>query len=67
MKSGFGVKAMQHIWIKDIKENDTVRGDYLVRSKTMGKTRQGNSFLTLTLTDKTGAIEARVWDKVGEL
>jgi 3'-5' exoribonuclease len=58
---------MQHIWIKDIKENDKVRGDYLVASKTVGQTRQGNSFLTLTLTDKTGTIEARVWDKVEEL
>ncbi len=67
MNAYYKGKTMQHIWIKDIKENDTVRGDYLVRSKTMGKTRQGNSFLTLTLTDKTGAIEARVWDKVEEL
>jgi 3'-5' exoribonuclease len=58
---------MEHIWIKDIKENDKVRGDYLVATKTVGQTRQGNSFLTLTLTDKTGTIEARVWDKVEEL
>jgi 3'-5' exoribonuclease len=58
---------MEHIWIKDIKENDTVNGDYLVTNKTLGQTRQGNAFLTLTLADKTGAIEARVWDNVEQL
>jgi 3'-5' exoribonuclease len=55
---------MEHTWIKDIKENDTVNGDYLVTNKTLGQTRQGNAFLTLTLADRTGAIEARVWDNV---
>ncbi|HUT71257.1 MAG TPA: HD domain-containing protein [Desulfatiglandales bacterium] len=58
---------MEHIWIKDIKENDTVNGDYLVTNKTLGQTRQGNAFLTLTLADKTGALEARVWDNVEQI
>jgi 3'-5' exoribonuclease len=58
---------MEHTWIKDIKENDTVNGDYLVANKTLGQTRQGNAFLTLTLADKTGALEARVWDNVEQL
>lgn len=58
---------MQHIWIKDIKENGKVRGDYLVQSKTVAQTRQGNSFLTLTLADRTGTVEAKVWDRVEEI
>ena len=58
---------MQHLWIKDIKENSTIEGSYLVKSKTISKTRQGNSFLTLTLGDKTGTIEARVWDRVEDI
>jgi len=57
-------KGMQHIWIKDIKENAKVEGDYLVKSKAVAQTRQGNSFLTLTLGDRTGTVEARVWDRV---
>lgn len=54
----------EHIWIKDIKENDQVEGAYLVKSKATGQTRQGMPFLTLTLADKTGRVEARVWDNV---
>ncbi len=57
----------QHIWIKDIKENDSVDGVYLVKTKATGQTRQGMPFLTLTLADKTGRVEARVWDSVEEI
>jgi len=58
---------MQHLWIKDIKENAKIEGNYLVKNKSIGQTRQGNSFLTLTLGDKTGTIEAKVWDRVDEI
>jgi len=57
-------KERQHIWIKDIKENDLVGGAYLVKTKATGQTKQGRAFLTLTLADKTGRVEARVWDNV---
>ncbi|UCF72473.1 MAG: 3'-5' exoribonuclease YhaM family protein [Deltaproteobacteria bacterium] len=62
-------KARQtpHIWIKDIQETVRVEGDYLVTSKTVSQTRQGNTFLTLTLADRTGAVEARVWDRAEEI
>ncbi len=56
-----------HTWIRDIQENARVEGDYLVTSKTVSQTRQGNSFLTLTLGDRTGKVEARVWDNAEEL
>ena len=58
---------MQHLWIKDIKENAKIEGNYLVKSKSIGQTRQGKPFLTITLGDKTGTIEAKVWDKVEEI
>jgi 3'-5' exoribonuclease len=58
---------MKHTWIKDIHENETVEGAFLVKSKTVGQTRQGTPFLTLTLGDKTGTIEARVWDNAEEI
>ena len=56
-----------HIWIKDIQENLKVEGDYLVRSKIVSQTRQGNSFLTLTLGDRTGTVEGKVWDRAEEI
>ena len=60
-------KKGKHIWINDIQEKGKITGTYLVKSKTVGQTKQGNPFLTLTLGDKTGTVEARVWDNVKEI
>jgi 3'-5' exoribonuclease len=59
--------AELHQWVKDIAENDAVTGCYLVKEKKLGTTRRGDPFLTLTLADRTGEIEAKVWDGVNEL
>jgi 3'-5' exoribonuclease len=56
-----------HLWVKDIAEKDAVTGCYLVKEKKMGTTRRGDPFLTLTLADRTGEIEAKVWEGVNEL
>jgi 3'-5' exoribonuclease len=56
-----------HLWIRDIKENDKVSGLYLVKSKRAGLTRKGEPFLSMTLADRSGDIEARVWEKAEEL
>jgi 3'-5' exoribonuclease len=52
-----------HIWVGDIKEDDQVRGQYLVKAKRMGSTKKGDAFLTLTLSDRTGDLEAKVWER----
>jgi 3'-5' exoribonuclease len=52
-----------HIWVKSIKEDDQVRGQYLVKVKRMGSTRKGDPFLTIILCDRTGELEAKVWER----
>ena len=59
--------SSSHVWVKDIKDNDQVRGQYLVKSKRMGSTKRGDPFLSLTLADRSGEIEARVWEKANAL
>ena len=61
------VDASSHLWIKDIRENDVIRDSYLVREKRGGTTRRGEAFLSLILADKTGELEAKIWDRVQEL
>ncbi len=51
------------IHIKDIQPGTTVRGLFLVKEKTTAFTKNGALYLALTLADKTGEIEARVWEK----
>jgi 3'-5' exoribonuclease len=53
---------MSHIWVKDIKEEVHVHGCYLVKLKSMGQTKSGEPFIIITLSDRTGDMEARVWE-----
>ncbi len=54
-------------WIRDIQEDDRVRGTYLAKVKKMGQTKKGDPFLSVTLSDRTGDMEARVWERAVEL
>jgi 3'-5' exoribonuclease len=51
-----------HLWVDTIQEEDRVSGCYLVKEKRVAKTRNGNTFLNLTLADRTGEIPAKVWE-----
>ena len=55
--------AAPHLWIKEIQEDERVSGCYLVKEKRVLKTRNGKSFLGLTLADRTGEIPAKVWER----
>lgn len=55
------------LWLKDIKEDDRIHGLYLVRVKRIGLTKKGDPFLSITLADRTGDVEARVWESAEEL
>ena len=56
-----------HLWIKEIQEEEKVSGCYLVKEKKLLKTRNGKHFLNLTLSDRTGEIPAKVWDRAEAL
>ncbi|MCL2699478.1 MAG: OB-fold nucleic acid binding domain-containing protein, partial [Defluviitaleaceae bacterium] len=49
-------------YIQDFKEDDRIIDHYLCKQKQSLKTRSGKTYLSLRLQDKTGAIEAKVWD-----
>ena len=52
------------MWVNEIKESDRVSGLYLAKAKRAGLTKKGDPFLTVTLADRTGEVEAKVWDGV---
>ncbi|MBU0480357.1 MAG: HD domain-containing protein [Proteobacteria bacterium] len=58
---------METLQIRDIKDNQTVDGTYLVREMTRGETRTGNPFLSLTVMDSSGEIGGRVWENAERL
>ncbi|MFZ0448941.1 MAG: HD domain-containing protein [Desulfatiglandaceae bacterium] len=67
MEKTLNAEPVDHLWIKDIEEGGRIRGRYVVREKRLSNTKKGDPFLTLTLADRTGDVEAKVWDQVETL
>ncbi|MGC2619831.1 MAG: OB-fold nucleic acid binding domain-containing protein, partial [Acidobacteriaceae bacterium] len=55
---------MKKIMIADLsaRENQTIEGFFAAGAKSTRSKKDGTRYLALTLSDKTGPIEARVWD-----
>jgi 3'-5' exoribonuclease len=62
MDSRRKTKAGSHLWVGDIQEEDTLKGLYLAKVKRLGLTKRGDPFLSVTLSDRTGDVEARMWE-----
>ena len=48
-------------YINEIKENDNVDSFFLVKEKSSGITKTGNTYLKLKLVDRSGEMEGRIW------
>ncbi|RLA91748.1 MAG: HD family phosphohydrolase [Deltaproteobacteria bacterium] len=58
---------MGRIFINQIEENDRIDAIFLVSSKNMGTTKAGSPFISLKLRDRTGEIDAKIWDDAQNL
>lgn len=47
-------------------DNDTVTSYFALSTLSVREKKQGGQYLALTLTDKTGTMEARMWDEIAE-
>jgi 3'-5' exoribonuclease len=55
------------VWIREIAANRKVAGTFLAKEKKLLQGKTGKPYLLLRLTDASGEVEARVWDRVDEL
>ena len=53
--------------IDKFKEGDSIQGFFLCFEKHIRHSRNGDLFIDLRLRDKTGSINAKIWDNVNEL
>ena len=51
-------------FIKDLKEKDFVESPFLIKFSSTSLGKNGKPFMNLVLMDKTGEMEARIWDDV---
>lgn len=54
-------------FIDELKEGENVVEHYLCKSKQTLKSRAGKNYLSLRLQDKTGTVDAKVWDLNNEI
>jgi len=53
-------------FISEIRDRDRVSGIFLVQQKTVLLNKNGKPYIALTLMDRTGTMEGRVWDNVDQ-
>jgi 3'-5' exoribonuclease len=58
---------MKAIFINNLVPNETITGHFLVIFKEIRQKKTGEPYLSLVLADRTGEIEAKMWDNVAEV
>jgi len=55
---------MKHQYVSDLTPGDAIDDVFVLAEKNLAQKKDGNSYLTVTLADKTGTIGGVVWDNV---
>ena len=58
---------MKNQFINEIKLGDFVDDIFVLSEKILSQKRDGNNFLNVTLSDKTGTVKGVVWDNVDQI
>jgi len=58
---------MKEIYVRDLQPNQIITAAFLVQAKDVRFRKTGEGYLSLSLSDKTGEVEAKVWENVEEL
>lgn len=53
---------MEKIFVNQLKKGHAVESTFLVKEKSLTRTKTGNLYLSLRLTDRSGEVEGRVWE-----
>ncbi|NOQ52082.1 MAG: HD domain-containing protein [Desulfuromonadaceae bacterium] len=57
---------MKQVYVEQIRERDQLESIFLVRDKITAMAKNGKPYMTLKLMDRSGEVEARIWDRVDQ-
>src|SRR3990172_11095305 len=57
---------MKEIYVSDLQPNQIITSTFLVQAKDVRFKKTGEGYLSLSLSDKTGEVEAKIWENVEE-
>src|SRR5580700_9287142 len=58
---------MKSPYVKELEADQTITGSFLVCSKEIRQKKTGDPYLSLLLGDRTGELDAKMWDNVAEV
>jgi len=58
---------MKSVYVSDLKPGEDVVSTFLVQAKDVRQKKTGDPYLSLTLVDKTGNLDAKMWDNVADV
>lgn len=58
---------MKDLFVGDLQANQSITTTFLVKSKEVKSKKTGEPYLALTLGDRSGELEAKMWDNVEEV
>ena len=50
------------VYISDMREGDMISGVYLCKNKNVAKTKAGKTYYALQIQDRTGIVDAKIWE-----
>jgi 3'-5' exoribonuclease len=57
---------MKSPYVSELQPNQTIQGTFLVAHKDIRQKKSGEPYLSLTLSDRTGELDAKMWDNAAE-
>src|SRR5947199_10597363 len=58
---------MKTPYVKELEPNQTITTFFLVQNKEIRQKKTGEPYLSLSLSDRTGELDAKMWDNVAEV
>src|SRR5579862_2932659 len=58
---------MKSPYVMDLKPDQVITGSFLVCSKEIRQKKKGDPYLSLLLGDRTGELDAKMWDNVADV
>ncbi len=58
--------VLKQLYVNQIRERDQIESIFLVRDKITAMAKNGKPYMTLKLMDRSGEVEARIWDNVDQ-
>ncbi len=55
------------LFVSDLKDKQILQSAFLAKNKTLLTDKKGNQYISLDLSDKSGSVDAKIWDNIEKM